>query len=1797
MSTSSSSENSEDNLVGQGRGEEDEGRQETSRKCTRSSPCLQPTCNSCSSIEDTNTNPIPPISCNNSPMYLPNSNAPTPPPSLHHPIFLLKSSLTDAIQNNYLHILRPLISKFNEMVILLPIEELNILSSSGINNTIQEAMKIIDQSNPPDPTPSHLIVPQATLKPPRIELPRWNGEIVSFYTWLGSCLGMFEKIPCDSCLKIQLLLQHMPVEKTTTLVDYPDYEEFKSELLLQHGSLIIYSRTVFQMVQNLPHCYSKSTFCKEIATKIRAIHTNLSRIKKFHPNSNVEEQVLSHHLISEIVERFPTYLCEVYDRDFAKFCISNPSSTPTHQFEFLVTFIKETEMQYSLSTTELPSLPRSQQLSSRTEIKSVRTDDDLKHSTQRKQPCPLCLQKKFTSNHYPLSRLCGTSKLGAPELQSLISELKLCSICIFRHHADEFCDSIGYKGRPKQCYKGCTLDGKPLHYAACQHSNHVPSTNVSKVSGSKSIPQIEQVTCNSVPLNLQYDTGCGFSLISWSTVSKLDPAFTRKGKPGSIRVFSYAADSGKVIPYTPISVLLGKKWVKLNAIDQELSKTEPFTATIPKKWVSRFNKLQVFHEGSIDILLGHDNLCCFPTELERNHAGLSLFKSVITNQLGIFGPLDPHLDPTMPSSQACIKRVTTSYDLSEQFLHLVSAENYIDPLLKQKLIIQKKENSIAEILRNTKVIEEKNKVQVTYQYKEDRLNSLGNNIHGAQRRISALHKRVFSKPHISTELDKYIFDQVQCGNYVEVDLEEVKESGKQYHAVAYNFVVSENSTSTKVRLVTDSSMKTETGLSLNDVTKDAPGQVPDMRGILMRARTHNFFTVFDIRKFFRSVSISEQDSLLRLVFVPAQTFSASPTLNTTWKVYKDTAIPFGDGPSGDYATCAKFATCMHYIHLIPEHIRENVRRAVIQDTYIDDGGAGADNKPMLEEVQIGIQTLLKMGGFEIKSWENSGDVGISKYLGVTWDRKPDLFFLKFKLNLSKRYRGETSGEDLSLTSISSEELPILKKNVLSVACQYYDPTGLGNPLVFTIRALYSSLCRNQALKMDSPLDPEDSKVFKSTVKEMIKAKSIPFPRQIIFGFSFSLHICFDGSLQGYGAAAYVSSNGCSNLLTSCSKILGKSSFSAPQSEICGAVLAVKMYLKIRDELAGSCKLKETKFFGDSEIILKMINLGKPTDLQAFYGTRIMFIMEETKKEQWFWCPGHANPADLLTRAGSTALNLQSDIWMKGGFLNENPNSWEIKSCSNLSSSSLSATVKVLKIAPLNPGQVYILGMLEKSKSYIKVKNALRLLTKWIRSHIILTRPVASWDTAESHISRTILQCFKPDNDRFLAKHPLKNLVKVLQEDVWLVADRSFRSRIGIPLVCKDSILATCIIKDAHQSLGHARDWIQVQSAIGLEFYIPGAKKLIDKERDSCAGCTRLTPQQFTAFESDVKDNLKKMNAPFTYCQADLFGPEYVYNEEGSEKRWVLVLMCLTCRAVHLEMLENYSASSINMALIRAFSTRSQPRVVWVDAGLNIIRAGKDVQASEEILIPNLNTKFAGVEFRTTLPKHHEAIGAVERVIGIIKKTISKSLAPPSKVRMSDEEFRTWLSKVMQKVNDRPLILGLPIGVTLTPNHVLHGFPGDFHGEEKLSFPVSQQLQRWRTALQVFGNLWCEEYARRNYHVIWAHQGKVPKINDLVLIRNEPRYAQPHTIARVVSLLTRPNGDIYGAKVEFRRQLQGRMIQVERHLHQLSPFMDMELENSSEIVHGLSSDDAQANNIGPLPLGHSDTLQDEILDEQ
>ena len=73
---------------------------------------------------------------------------------------------------------------------------------------------------------------------------------------------------------------------------------------------------------------------------------------------------------------------------------------------------------------------------------------------------------------------------------------------------------------------------------------------------------------------------------------------------------------------------------------------------------------------------------------------------------------------------------------------------------------------------------------------------------------------------------QYILEQVENGNYVEFNPSEARLDNHQLHFVGYNYVVSATSSFTKVKMMTDSPMQTESGLSLNGVTKPAPGEIP-----------------------------------------------------------------------------------------------------------------------------------------------------------------------------------------------------------------------------------------------------------------------------------------------------------------------------------------------------------------------------------------------------------------------------------------------------------------------------------------------------------------------------------------------------------------------------------------------------------------------------------------------------------------------------------------------------------------------------------------------------------------------------------------------------------------------------------------------------------------------------------------------------------------------------------------------------------------------------------------------------------
>ena len=165
----------------------------------------------------------------------------------------------------------------------------------------------------------------------------------------------------------------------------------------------------------------------------------------------------------------------------------------------------------------------------------------------------------------------------------------------------------------------------------------------------------------------------------------------------------------------------------------------------------------------------------------------------------------------------------------------------------------------------------------------------------------------------------------------------------------------------------------------------------------------------------------------------------------------------------------------------------------------------------------------------------------------------------------------------------------------------------------SVRSLFSELCRDDQCSINSVLSEERTDRFRRAVNEILLTRTMSFPRQIVSNYTAQLYIFFDGSLQGYGARMYICSNGQFNLLSSSSKILGKSAFSAPQSEMAGAVLATRMEQKVNQELS-NVSLSSPVFIGDSEIVLKMMGKNDPACPPIFYGTQLMEIASVTSPE-------------------------------------------------------------------------------------------------------------------------------------------------------------------------------------------------------------------------------------------------------------------------------------------------------------------------------------------------------------------------------------------------------------------------------------------------------------------------------------------------------------------------------------------------------------------------------------------------------
>ena len=476
------------------------------------------------------------------------------------------------------------------------------------------------------------------------------------------------------------------------------------------------------------------------------------------------------------------------------------------------------------------------------------------------------------------------------------------------------------------------------------------------------------------------------------------------------------------------------------------------------------------------------------------------------------------------------------------------------------------------------------------------------------------------------------------------------------HFLPLGYVVNQNSESTKIRIVTDSSCRDSNGLTLNMCQKSGKSFVGDLRATLLLSRFGEELAVGDISKFFNQFQLSYQDQSLRRILIPRSWHDK----DSTFDVYCESRMPFGDKAAAPLAVIGRVKNAQKFLHLADQDLQPLIQRALIHSSYVDDILVPAKSSDDMERIITSIDKIIEAGGFSIKEWLRSGeDIDPTKLLGYKWYPKVDDLGLKLQINLYNKDRGEAKGPDLTMDNIC-EQWPtrITKRQCLKIVAQVFDPLLLYAPLVLRLRLLYSEACNEPGVNnWESPISEFLTEKLRLIVICLLDCGPITFPRNIVPKASEctqgSLLIAVDASAVACAAVAYwrqgpLNKPGICRLVTSNIKITGKGRWTIPRLELHAAVMGAQLYARVIENVKASAQVSKVIFFSDSTVVLHQI-AHDAGNYDLWSGQRIQKIQSLTQTHSWLHIPSELNPADLATRDLADKFTISSIQWKDGSF--------------------------------------------------------------------------------------------------------------------------------------------------------------------------------------------------------------------------------------------------------------------------------------------------------------------------------------------------------------------------------------------------------------------------------------------------------------------------------------------------------------------------------------------------------------------
>ncbi|XP_076684107.1 uncharacterized protein LOC143377074 [Andrena cerasifolii] len=272
--------------------------------------------------------------------------------------------------------------------------------------------------------------------------------------------------------------------------------------------------------------------------------------------------------------------------------------------------------------------------------------------------------------------------------------------------------------------------------------------------------------------------------------------------------------------------------------------------------------------------------------------------------------------------------------------------------------------------------------------------------------------------------------------------------------------------------------------------------------------------------------------------------------------------------------------------------------------------------------------------------------------------------------------------------------------------------------------------------------------------------------------------------------------------------------------------------------------------------------------------------------------------------------------------------------------------------------------------------------------------------------------------------------------------------------------------------------------------------------------------------------------PFANTGIDYAGPLMARPAKGrgykAHKAYVALFVCLSTRAVHLELVSDYTTATFLAAFQRFVSRRGRPQRVYSDNGTNFSGAARELgvavgspelaafSATEEIawsFIPPAAPHFGGLwEAGVKSAKHH-----LHRVV--------------RDHTLSYEELTTVLCMVEACLNSRPLVPASDNDddIALTPAHFVTGAPPLALPPLASATGPASLRARWELVQRMrdhFWRRWRPDYLhslqpRRK----WTNPGRSLCVGDVVVLKDDDSPPAQWRLGRVSRAHPGPEGRV------------------------------------------------------------------------